>query len=100
MGTHAKEKFSQGNYASAQADFGEALRQLESAIKRAEDTAQQRRRDEEGQQKEKTQRTEDVRAIQQTLRLYQGAMENKDIVALKNLWPGMSSRKERENGSF
>jgi hypothetical protein len=90
LGTHAKEKFSQGNYAGAQADFGDALRQLENAIRRAADTAQQRHQEEEVQQKANTQRAEDARAIQQALRLYQGAMENKDIVALKNLWPGMS----------
>ena len=94
LGTRAQEEFNQGNYAGAQADFGEALRQLVNAIGRAEEIGQQRRHEDEGQQKEIAQRAEDVRAIQQAVRLYQGAMENKDIVALKNLWPGMSRESE------
>jgi hypothetical protein len=97
LGMYAQEKFNQGNYAGAQTDFRDALRQLESAMRRAEDSAQQGRQEDEKQQKERAQRAEDVRAIQQALRLYQGAMENKDIVALKGVWPGMSSQKEQES---
>jgi len=97
LGMRAQDKFSQGNYAGAQTDFGEALRQLVNAIGRAEEIAQQRRQVEEKQQKESAQRGDDVRAIQLVLRNYQGAIESKDIDTLKRMWPGMSSQKEKES---
>ena len=53
LATHAKEKFNQGNYAGAQADFAEALRQLESAIRRAEEVARQRRQEVEGSKRKR-----------------------------------------------
>jgi eukaryotic-like serine/threonine-protein kinase len=100
LGMRAQEKFNQGNYGGAQTDFGEALRQLVNAIGRAEETAQQRRQNEERQQKEVVQRAEDVRAIQQVLRNYQGAIENKDADALRRVWPSIPRKKEEEMKVF
>lgn len=95
LATHAQEKLNLGNYAGAQADFGEALRQLESAIGRADDAARQRRQEEDRRQKEVAQRATDVQSISEVLRLYQGAMENKDIDGLKKIWPGMGKEREK-----
>jgi len=100
VGLRAQEKFNQGNYAGAQSDFGEALRQLVNSIARAEEIGQQRRQEEERQQKEVAQRASDVRAIQQVLRSYQGAIENKDINALKRMWPSIPRKKEEEMKVF
>lgn len=98
LGLRAQEKFSQGNYTEAQSDFGEALRQLLNSIGRAEEITQQRRQEEQRQQAETVQRAEDVRAIQQVLRNYQAAFENKNIEALKGLMLRriISAEKEKE----
>src|SRR4030095_3997079 len=53
LAARAQDKFNQSNYDCAQSDFGEALRQMENAIVRAEEVARLRRMDEEKKQKER-----------------------------------------------
>ena len=82
-------------------DFEEAFRQCVNSIARAEEIGQQRRQEEERQENGGgPAESAIVRAIQQVLRSYQEAIENKDIDALKRIWPGIPRKKEEEMKLF
>jgi hypothetical protein len=114
----AQDKFNQGDYAGAQTDFGEALRQLVNSIGRAEEVAQQRRLDDEKKQKDRIlaeqaaaqnrpdpqptqiskpgQKADDRELVLQVLRRYEAAMNRRSIKELVGLWPSLGKEEERK----
>ena len=122
LATRAQDKFNQGNYAGAQSDFGEALRQMENAIVRAEEVARLRRLDDERKQKERLlaeqvaaqnhpappppqiggsgQKADDRQLVLQVLRRYEVAMNHKSIKEMKEVWSLAKEEEKRIDESF
>ena len=94
LAMRAQDRFNQGNYTGAQQDFEEASRHAGRAAATAEEVSRETQSEAARKNLEATQREQDRQAASAALRLYEEALENRDIEALKRIWPGISREVE------
>lgn len=94
LASHGQEKLAQRNFSAAQQDFEEAARRAERAAAVAEESVRQAQAEASRRSREATQQHTDRQAVDTALRLYREALENKDIDALKKVWPGIGRNVE------
>ena len=95
LGIRAQDKFNQGNFIGAQHDFEEASRHAGRATALAEEVSRQAQAEATRKNSEAAQLEQDRQATSAIVRAYREAMENRDVDALKKVWPGIG--KDVEN---